>query len=84
LEVGVLAVEKPNSAQISEGHKSIKALRTLEAMERSEGLQVRLLGFFSQELNQVIAVEKRADELEKKLKEKGEHNVRTTDELAHI
>jgi hypothetical protein len=84
LEVGVLAKDHPNEAEIGEGFKSIKVLRTLEAMEGSEGLQVRLLGFFSPELNQVIAVEKKADELEKQLKQKGEHNVRAIAEFADI
>lgn len=84
LETGVLAKENPNEAEIKSGYDSIKALRTLESYSGHTRCEIRLLGFFSPELNQTIAVEKRADELEKKLKAKGEHNVRTFNELADL
>jgi hypothetical protein len=84
LEMGVLARENPSEAEIIEGFKSINSLRILEALAGGQGLQVRLLGFFSPDLNQTIAVEKRANELENKLKQKGEQYVRTTSKSTNI
>lgn len=80
LETGVLAKDRINQAELESAKASIEDLRDLEELAKQYPTNIKLLGFFSADLNQTISVESRADELEAKLKSKGENNVRTTNE----
>lgn len=84
LETGVLAKDHPNQAELEAGQASIKDLRDLEELGKQNPLNIKLLGFFSADLNQTISVENRSDELEEKLKAKGEHYVRTANESVNF
>jgi hypothetical protein len=85
LETGILAKDHPNQTEIASGYASIQSLKTLEALADGTGnYEIRLLGFFSPDLNQTIAVENKSVDLEQQLRQKENQNVRVTNGIANL